>query len=126
MSHCLMGWSEIFNFLRVDYYNTDKQIGEDWEKWSKRKGAELIRRGFPIFFLGVIDDEPRLYVPDAAEWLRAHREAELAKSFVHHRERKALKAMKAEQEKKAAEEAGTSAPEHAEEPESKPEAEAVA
>lgn len=126
MANCLHGYSEIFDFLRVDYYHTDKQPGEKWLAWSERKAAELIARGFPIFFLPMIDREPRLYVPEAVEWLKTYREASLAKHYVMRRERDTLEAMKAEQEK-AAEEAGTVAPvDEATEPEPQNEAEAVA
>ena len=92
MQNLLIGWGEIFDFLRIDYSVTDKQIGESWQEWTERKASALIKRGFPVFFMPILDDKPRLYVPDAMTWIRTYHEANIAKAFVAHRERKEVEA----------------------------------
>lgn len=94
MQTMLLGWSEIFDFLRVDYSVTDKRVGESWQEWTERKTSALMRRGLPVFFMPILDDKPRLYVPEAMAWLRTYHEANVAKAFIAHRERKEVEAMK--------------------------------
>jgi hypothetical protein len=94
MQNLLLGWGEIFDFLRVDYSVTDKRVGESWREWTERKTSVLMRRGLPVFFMPILDDKPRLYVPDAMAWLRTYHEANTAKAFVALRERKEVEAMR--------------------------------
>lgn len=92
MQNLLLGWSEIFDFLRVDYRVTDKRTGESWQEWTERKASGLMRRGLPVFFMPILDDKPRLYVPEAIAWLRMYHEANIAKACIARRERKEAEA----------------------------------
>lgn len=100
MNRFLLGWSEIFNFLGVNYYETDKKREEGWREWSKRKGCELMEQGCPIVFLPMLDREPRLYPADAVQWANDFFRAELVAHKVMRRE-------KAEEEASKADEAAT-------------------
>lgn len=89
MNRFLLGWSEIFNFLGVNYCETDKKRGETWSEWSKRKGCELVSQGCPIVFLPMIDREPRLYPADAVRWANEFFQARLAAHHIMRREKAA-------------------------------------
>jgi hypothetical protein len=100
MHKVLIGWNEILVSLGVDPSRVDKLPAESWDEWASRKGWEMTSKGLPVFFLPMLDNQPRCVRARAVRWAERFSEG----LFIEHDLACRYEAEKAEAEAGAAEE----------------------
>ena len=94
----IVGWGNILETLGVRPELTDKLPVEKWGEWMTRKGWEMTSQGMPVFFLPMLDNQPRILRGKLLSWAQSFSET----LFIEHDLRERYRAMQEQEQAQGA------------------------